>query len=183
MSYQIEIKEGHDYSSYFWFRPVIITEGKDYWEDNVIELEEEISIEEEDVRDFLYYFLSKYFDKELPCNGMRDDGFGNKVDYFEWYLTFNFYTYETMRKMLLEIDEVATLLETDYNNPVLDDIKKGYYIFSMCSRDDPDYISHNNAAIEKHIHVVIDFYRRFTKRMRQMMDNNPNATIISVMGP
>ena len=47
MSFRIEIKEGHDHSSYFWFRPVIITEGKDYWEDNVNELEEEISIEEE----------------------------------------------------------------------------------------------------------------------------------------
>ena len=61
MNYRIEIKEGHDYTSYFWIRPVIITEGKDYWEDNVIELEEEISIEEDDVRDFLYYFLLKYF--------------------------------------------------------------------------------------------------------------------------
>ncbi len=183
MSFRIEIKEGHDHSSYFWFRPVIITEGKDYWEGNVSELEEEISIEEENVKAFLYYFLCKYFDKELSYNKMRDNGFKNKVDHFAYHLTYNFYTYETMKKMINEIDEVATMLEVDHNNPALDPVKKDYSLFSFSPKEDPNQMSGDNATIEKHISVVIDFYRRFTNRIRQMMNNNPNATIISIMAP
>lgn len=45
MGFQIEIIEGHDTSSYFWFRPVILKEkGK---------------------------FLYKYFDKNLTYNKRR----------------------------------------------------------------------------------------------------------------
>lgn len=41
MERQIEIVEGHDPSSYFWFRPAILKEsGKKLW-DEFIELEEE----------------------------------------------------------------------------------------------------------------------------------------------
>ncbi len=47
MEFQIEIIEGHDPSSYFWFRPVILKEsGKILW-DKVVELEEKLL-------DFLY---------------------------------------------------------------------------------------------------------------------------------
>lgn len=184
MKYQIEIVEGHDPSSYFWIRPVTISDSNDrYWWDRVSELEEEISIEEGYISDFLFYFLTKYFDKELSYNKMRVDEFEERIVGFEWYLTHNFYTYECMDRMLKEIDDVALLLQTDYHNPKLVELKKGYSTFSMCSIDDPDYGSNSDAAIERHIPVVIDFYGRFTSRMRKMMENNRNTSIISFMGP
>ncbi|MCM1048248.1 MAG: hypothetical protein NC433_07475 [Clostridiales bacterium] len=183
MEFQIEIIEGHDTSSYFWFRPVILKEKGKILYDEVIELEEEISIEEGDVECFLSYFLYKYFDKNLTYNKRRyEQGMGYISD-FEWYLTYNFYTYDTLTEMIKEIDEVADLLESDYNNPRLDNIKKNFSIFYMCAQNDTDYINRDNTAIQKHISVVIDFYHRFTKRIAAMMENNKNTTVISIMGP
>lgn len=42
--------------------------------------------------------------------------------------------------MVKEIEETASLLESDYINPRLDDIKKKFSIFYMCPQDDPDHI-------------------------------------------
>ncbi|MDE6593610.1 MAG: hypothetical protein K2K57_11190 [Oscillospiraceae bacterium] len=183
MDFKIEIVEGHDPSSYFWFRPVILKEsGKILW-DEVIEAEEEFSIEVEDVRCFLAYFFYKYFDKELTYNKRRYDDIEGYISGFEWYLTYNFYTYDTLRDMIKEILETASLLENEPDDPRLEDIKKEFSIFYMCSPDDPDYINGDNSAVRKHIHVVTDFYRRFAERLTAMMENNRDTNIISVMGP
>lgn len=183
MGFQIEIVEGHDSSSYFWFRPVILKDtGKILW-DEVVELEEEISIEEGDIDCFLSYFLYKYFDVDLTYNKRRYEYDMGNISDFEWYLTHNFYTYDTLNEMVKEIEEVASLLESDYNNPRLDDIKKKFSIFYMCNQNEADYINRDNTAIQKHISVVIDFYHRFSKRIISMMENNKFTTIISVMGP
>lgn len=183
MEFQIEIIEGHDPSSYFWFQPVILKEsGKILW-DEVIELEEEFSIEEGDIECFLSYFLFKYFDRELSYNKRRFEHGVGYVSGFEWNLTHNFYTYDGLMKMTKEIDEVAALLELDYNNPCLDDIKKNYSIYYMCNQSDADYINRDDSAIQNHISVVIDFYHCFTKRIIKMMENNKNTTVLSIMGP
>lgn len=183
MGYTIKIVEGHDPSSYFWFKPVIVkSSGKILWND-VIELDEVFSIEENDVDCFLAYFFFKYFDKNLSYNKRRfEDGVGY-IERFEWYLTHNFYTYEVLEKMVNEILSVAELLESDYNNPSLSKIKERYSIYYMCSRDDIDFVNNDNSAISKHISVVIDFYKRFAKRLTLMMKNNPETTLISIMGP
>ena len=183
MGFQIEIIEGHDPSSYFWFRPVILKEtGLILWKD-VTELEEEFSIEDGVVECFLSYFLCKYFDQELTYNNRRyEPGEGHIVG-FEWNLIHNFYNYEALRKMAKEIEDVANLLEVDYDNPQLDGIKNKFSIFYICDEDDLDYANRDNTAIQKHVSVAIDFYRRFTKRIIKMMNNNKNATAISVMGP
>ena len=184
MEHQIEIIEGHDSSSYFWFRPVVLNESGRIFGDEVIELEEEFSIEEGDIECFLWYFIRKYFDEGLTYNKRRyDRDVDEYISEFEWYLTHNFYTYDALRKMVKEIEEVAALLETDYNNPILDGVKENFSIYYMCNQDDEDYIKGCYAAIPKHISVVIDFYRRFAKRITAMMENNKEATVISVMGP
>lgn len=183
MEYQIEIKEGHDTSSYFWFRPVILKESEKLSDDGVIELEEEFSIEEGDVECFLSYFFYKYFDENLSYNKRRYEWGMGYISGFEWYLTYNFFTYDTLKEMVKEIEETAALLESDYDNPRLDDIKKNFSIFYMCDRDDYDYINCEHTAIREHISVVIDFYRRFSKRITAMMENNKITTIISIMGP
>lgn len=67
----IEIIEGHDDSSYFWIMPVKVKDmTKDANDiDNVDEYRKlEISIEEENIRAFLFPLLLKYFDDGLPEN-------------------------------------------------------------------------------------------------------------------
>lgn len=95
MSFEIEIKENHDSGGYFWIRPVKIEHVSKITWDNVEELNEEISIEEGDVDCFLAYFFYKYFDGELFYNKNRFEG-EEYIKGFQWYLTFNFFTYETI---------------------------------------------------------------------------------------
>lgn len=184
MGFQIEIVEGHDPSSYFLFSPAMFKEtGEEVLWDEAVEMDEGFSIEEGDIYCFLSYFLYKYFDENLTYNKRRYEYGEGYVSGFEWYLTDNFYTYDVLNEMVKEILEVASLLESDYNNPRLDDIKKKFSIFYMCPRSDADYFNRDASAIQKHISVVIDFYHRFSKRITSMMENNKNTTVISIMGP
>lgn len=56
IGYEIEIIEGQDPSFYFGFRPVIVEKKKRIFWDEVVEPEEEFSIEEEDIRCFSIFF-------------------------------------------------------------------------------------------------------------------------------
>ncbi|MEG2625139.1 MAG: hypothetical protein RR956_02570, partial [Christensenella sp.] len=150
---------------------------------NVLECNEEFSIEEDNVNCFIYYFLYKYFDKNLIYNKCRYENRNGFIGDFEWCLTHNFYTYATLFSMLDEIDNVALLLKSNYDDPSLSVVKKHFSIFYMCSQECDDYKSSNDKAIPQHIDVVINFYNRFSSRMRKMMKNNMNAQLISVMGP
>lgn len=184
MERRIEIIEGYDDSSCFNFRPVLLNESGKILLEEVVCIEEIFSIEEGNIECFLWYFLRKYFDGNLTYNKRRyDEDLDVYIGSFEWYLTHNFYTYDTLRKMVEEIENMATLLETDYNNPILDGVKENFSIFYMCDRNDEDYINGDYGAIPKHISVVTDFYRRFAKRITAMMENNKEAHVISVMGP
>lgn len=149
----------------------------------IIWYQEMFSIEEGDVDCFLSYFLYKYFDENLIYNKTRYEYYMGYISGFEWYLTDNFYAYDSLTKMVKEILEVASLLESDYNNPRLDDIKKKFSIIYMCKDRYRDFINCEEVAIQKHISVVVDFYRRFSKRLTSMMENNKNATVITIMGP
>lgn len=183
MKFEIEIIEGHDSSSYFWIRPVTIKLGEKIRDDDVTELEEEISIEEDDVESFLAYFFRKHFDNELIYNKRRYDDCEGFIDGFEWFLTYNFFTYEDIRAMAEDINKTAELLKTDYDDPSLAGVKKSFSIFGMCSREDKGYGDNSPENIRNHIDAVIDFYNRFSKRILQMLDNNPRTDIISIMGP
>ena len=101
---QVEIIEGHDSSSYFWIMPVRQAEQSREAPWGVIEYRaEEISIEELDVNDYLRDYLEKYFDPDFPYTCRFEDSEPG----FEWYLEYNLYTYETMRKMLDEMEKDA----------------------------------------------------------------------------
>lgn len=183
VSFQIEIIEGHDPSSYFWFRPVQILRPDQITWDEVRELPDEFSIEEGDVACFLSYFFHKYFDRDLLYNKNRYES-GEFIDRgFEWYLTHNFYTYETARQMCEEIVRTADLLDKDYDDPALDEVKKEFSIYYLCSEDSEDWITGNQGAIRNYVGVITDFYRRFADRLRKMMDENPETDLISIMGP
>lgn len=189
MAYEIEIIEGHDPSSYFWFHPVKVKDnGKDLiYDEDIFLYDEEFSIEEGDIECFLWHFFEKYYDKELFCNKRyydRVEG-GANPNGFEWYLTDNFYKYETIKSMLAEINEVADLLENDFDNELLSPIKNHFSIFYMTEHDNPDHISGNstNEALRRHKECVISFYRRFVDRLSRMMENNPQVDMISICGP
>lgn len=183
MRKEIEIIEGHDYSSYFWFRPVRVQLHEKIRDEDVIELDEEFSIEEEDVDCFLAHFFYKHFDNELVYNKRRYEDFEDFISGFVWNLTYNFFTFEGIRALAADIEHAAELLKTNYDDPALEEVTKRFSIYYMCPRDDIDYIEGNFENIRSHVDVVIDFYKRFAKRILQMLDNNPDADLISIMGP
>ncbi len=178
MAFEIKIIEGHDPSSYFWFPPVIVQRADRVTYNDVLELDEEFSIEEGDVDCFLSYFFYKYFDEELNYNKNRDEGEG-----FEWYLTHNFFTYDSVKSMLQDISRTADRLEANFDDPSLDEVKESFSIFYLCPQDSADWQADNQSAVRKYVGVITDFYRRFVARITRMMENNPTTTLISIMGP
>lgn len=194
----IEIIEGHDPASYFWVMPVKvkdITKNSDDM-DNVDEFRKlEISIEEENIRAFLYPLLLKYFDEKLPENLQRFDKnivlYGNRIQAtFEWYLTYNYYTMESIQNMIEEIKEITELLEDDFNNTKLDYIKEDYdWILYLDDRVNPKNLPDDKyeriKLTENYKDVIIDFYNRFIKYMENMIKEGREAgyKLISFMGP
>lgn len=177
MGFEIRIIEGHDPSSFFWFRPVSTMRTDKISDDEVIEYEEEFSIEESDIYCFLHYFFFKYFDNDLVYNKERFCPCLGYTSGFDWNLTYNFYTYESLKDMIQEIRTTATMLEIDCFNPILDEVKQ-YFPFQLINANNG-----NNEDIKKNTAVVIGFYNRFCDRLFQMMMNNPQASLISIMGP
>lgn len=180
---QILIIEGHDGTSYFWINPVKILSNPDkhgeYIEEHSIE---EISIEEDNVSEFLYYFLEKYFHHEIQ---IRD--WNNKCE-FEWNLEHNLYTYDAVKNIISEIQEISALFCTDFDNKKLDEIKKRFspYTFSDDDINTPLVeLSNNdkNEIYKENIELVLDFYERFCLRMELMMLHSPQCNLVSFMGP
>ena len=183
--HQIPIVEGHDSSSYFWIMPVRAVEVTD---DNWSGIEEcvkhQISIEETHVAEFLYYFLDKYFDRDYPYGSARGEYCGTG---FEWNLEYNIYTYEAMKQMQDEIERVSTLLQTNFEDPILTDIKKGFR-WTTFDPDENRYMkklteAQKKQVIRDNIGIAADFYERFVRRMRQMMEYADDYALISFMGP
>ena len=169
---EIGIVDGHDSSSYFWIMPVRIIDysNTSHW-DNVAEMRSaEISIEEDDVGRYLSPFLHKYFDDELEANKNRiesvwEDEDGNEQSIrtkgFEWYLTHNYFTFDSMEEILKDIaDTIETLSKGERNE------------FTTRLKDEE-------------IELVIDFYHRFTYRMEYMLKvaKEKGYNLISFMGP
>lgn len=171
---EIEIFDGHNSSSYFWIMPVKVIDYSDtgFW-DNIAEYRYiEISIEEGDVFHYLKPFLDKYFNNELEANRKRvdnvwedDDGIEHQsyVSGFEWYLTYNFYTHESIAAMLKDINDTIEVLTAEGEN---------------------EYTSKNILQYTT-ADMLIDFYRRFIYRMEFMIKigQERGYDLISFMGP
>ena len=201
---EIGIVDGHDYSSYFWIMPVRVIDYSDTnCLDNVSEMKSaEISIEEDDVAQYLTPFLYKRFDEELEANKKRVDEYwiddnGNEqttqVSGFEWYLTYNFYTFESVKSILKDIRETIDALscgqETDYTQKLK--IKRGFSSHKLIYAKDltEEQIEKHNANRPKEdntsIDLIINFYNRFIYRMEYMMKvgKEKGFNLISFMGP
>ena len=181
---QVIIVDGHDSSSYFWINPVESAERNDenIWGMDQY-LRERISIEEMDIEHFLYHFLYEYFDKSFDYGDMRD---AYCSDGFEWNLEPNIYTYKTVEKMLEEIETCCRLLETDFNNPSLDALKRCFYAhdFEPEVNWNKKYTREEELEIiRSNIFIATDFYRRFVKQMRAMMAHSPGYDLITFTGP
>ena len=79
-----------------------------------------------------------------------------------------------------------TLCVPDTALRLLDELKKGFHASSFDR--DYYYIAAENrlpdaVIIETNRHVAVDFYRRFAKRVRSMMEHAPQYELICFTGP
>ena len=159
---EIGIVDGHDSSSYFWIMPVRVIDYSDTDNSqNVAEMRSaEISIEEDDVAQYLTPFLYKYFDEELEANKKR-----KSADGFEWYLTYNFFTFDSIKNILNDIRGTIDVLSSGLTNEFTSKLRENRYI-----------------AEDK---LIIDFYQRFVYRMEYMLKvgEEKGFNLISFMGP
>lgn len=152
---QILIYEGGQGGSCHDIQPVKRTKvTKQYWDGFKHHPSEHISIEEEDVYDYLYCFLKKGFDES---NG----------DEFDSYLDENIYTYSSVEEMLSEIEKSIRLLKEDFDNTGLDELKEHFKALK----------------VQVNVDRIIDFYDRFVWRMRLMMKHAPDYKLILFTGP
>ena len=187
---QIGIVDGHDSSSYFWIMPVRVLDYEDSGAlDSVAEMHSvEISIEEDDVDQYLTPFLYKYFDEEIDANKHRRD-----VSGFEWYLEHNFFTYDQMTHILKDIaDTVDALIsgkETEYTKKLK--IKRGtetyqlLYAENLNKEEVARYNTNKPTENDTEVELIVDFYQRFLYRMEYMMKvgKEKGYDLISIMGP
>ena len=157
--------------------------------DSVAEMRStEISIEEDDVSQYLTPFLYKFFDDELEANKNRADAQG-----FEWYLTHNFFTFDSITSILNAINDTIDALDSGRDNEFTAKLreKRGTATYQLLYARDmsEDQIKAYNAnrptEDNTEIDLIIDFYRRFVYRMEYMMKvgKEKGYDLISFMGP
>lgn len=187
---EIGIVDGHDSSSYFWIMPVRVIDFENTADlDSVAEMRSaEISIEEDDVAQYLTPFLYKYFDEELTENKKRKD-----VSGFEWCLEHNFFTFDSMALILKDIEDTVDALssgrETEYTQKLK--IKRGtatyqlVYAKNLTAEEVAEYNANRPTEDDTAEALVVDFYQRFLYRMEYMMKvgKEKGYNLISFMGP
>lgn len=194
----IKIEEGHNYGDSFWLMPV---RAKDIakncaYSDNLFCMkDEEISISERSFEDFLYTIFKKHFDENLPENKSRWESYPSEpkhkyITCFEWHLTDNFYTFDSIEAIIKEIEEISDILEKDYDDPQLEKMRIGFrHLYSYMPRywrtnEKLTDLEKDNIAMDNKEHIL-DFYKRFVASLRKMMKAGAAAgyKLISVCGP
>ena len=187
---EIGIVDGHDSSSYFGIMPVRVIDFENTADlDSVAEMRSaEISIEEDDVAQYLTPFLYKYFDEELIENKKRKD-----VSGFEWCLEHNFFTFDSMALILKDIEDTVDALisgrETEYTQKLK--IKRGtatyqlVYAKNLTAEEVAEYNANRPTEDDTAVALVVDFYQRFLYRMEYMLKvgKEKGYNLISFMGP
>ena len=197
---EIGIVDGHDRSSYFWIMPVRVIDYSNTNEtDYVAEMRSaEISIEEDDVAQYLTPFLYKHYDDELEANKKRIEGRwidddGNEqilaVSGFEWYLTHNFFTFDSMREILKDMGDTVDALSSGRENEYTEELRKkrGSSICQLLyeKKLSEEWTAPEQTEDDTEMGLIIDFYRRFIYRMEYMMKvgKEKGFNLISFMGP
>lgn len=187
---EIGIVDGHDSSSYFWIMPVRVIDYENTASlDSVAEMRSvEISIEEDDVAQYLTPFLYKYFDEELEANKKRQDVTG-----FEWYLEHNFFTYDSMRDILRDIKDTIDAFSSGRENEYIIKLKEKrgtstyqlVYAKDLTDEQIAEYNANRPKEDDTEVELILDFYRRFIYRMEYMINvgKEKGYDLISFMGP
>ena len=188
---QIPILEGTDYGSYFMIVPTMAEEQeidssfswetKDYYQNGIM-------IEEDDVKSFLFYFLYKYFDEDYNKKYADRDPYDSVR--FERWADPNLYSYPAMKEMLLEIEEKARLLQEDFENPelieLIDEFSISYFLpdelWNLPHQEDWNE-EKRRQIIRENLGIALDFYARFVKRVRKLMERSPDSDCICFTGP
>lgn len=129
-----------------------------------------------DIDPYLYPFLARYFDNELPPNKWRekycwedDDGTKHFSYYegFQDYCEANYYSLDAVERMLKDIEETAEALSTGRVTEYTEQLGR------------------RNGLSSKETECIIDFYRRFILRMRFMLEicKEKGFNYIFVSGP
>ena len=177
-------------SSYFGIRPARIIEysDADHYSNIAANSDMSISIEEDDVDQYLTPFLYKYFDEELKANKKRSDARG-----FDWYLTHNFFTFSSMENIIADIKDTIDALSKGRENEYTAELRKkrGFatyqllYAKDMTKEQVDEYNKNRPTEDDTELELIIDFYNRFIYRMEYMLkigaENGYN--LISFMGP
>lgn len=176
----IEIKEGTYGSSYF---NIFTAKVKDINNDpddmNNIDAnwDDSISIEEENIRSFVYPILIKYYNSNLPENKKRIQ----EGPEFEWWLTYNYFTFDSIKEMIKEIQKIMDLLKNDYYSSELDFIRNEYHgVLYLDSRFDHRRIPKAEECtelIKPYIDEITNFYKRFIDYLNKMMINSEKQGI------
>lgn len=181
----IEIVKGHDTSSYFWIMPAKVVDFNKPTNElkNVDECKIcEISIEEDIIETYLYYFFKKYFDETLLSNKYREGCKG-----FERYLEHNFFTFESMKEIIEDIKCLVNQIENDYDSIDKEILQRftgsWYYVVDYDCWKENDIIKAN--IVKDNKDIIIEFYNRFIKYIENMIDEGKKNgyDLISVMGP
>ena len=197
---EIEIIDGHYGSSYFGIKPVRVIDFSDTSGiGSVVEMKSaEISIEEDDVDQYLTPFLNKYFDDELEANKNRVDycsGVDNisYVKGFEWYVTYNFYTFDAIEHMLKDIRDTMNALSSGRKNEFTDKLKekRGFATFeliyakNLTAEQIKQYNDNRPKEDDTEVELIIDFYKRFICKMEYMIKvgKKKGYNLISFTGP
>ena len=201
---EIRIADGYYGSSFFLISPVRVIDNSDTSSsDNVASMRSTaISIEENDVDQYLTPFLYKHFDEELEANKRRvdsywidDDGKEQEkiVACFEWYLTHNFFTFDSIAAILRDIEDTIRALscgeETEFTQKLK--IKRGWgakqliYAKNITQEQVTEYNANRPQTDNTKTELIIDFYNRFIYRMEYMMKvgKEKGYALISFMGP
>lgn len=201
---EIGIVDGHDGSSYFWIMPVrVVDYSNTNGIDNVAEMRSaEISIEEDDVAQYLTPFLDKHFDTELEANKKRVEGYwiddegiehASPVSGFEWYLTHNFFTFDSMEEILKDIRDTIDALSSRKENEFTVKLRKKrgtatyklLYAKDLSEEQIKEYNANRPKEDDTEVALLLDFYHRFAYRMEYMLKigKEKGYNLISFMGP
>lgn len=191
--WEIEIVDGHDDGSCFWIMPVRVVDWSNTNEtDAVAEMRSvEISIQEDDVGQYLTPFLYKYFDAGLKANKRRmfscwsdGDGIGQSSSGigFEWNLTHNFFSLDSMKKIIRDISDTVDALSSERENEYTAEL---LYTRDLTEEQMQEHKANRTKKDDAEIKLIIDFYRRLLYRLKYMMKvgQEKGYNLLSFMGP
>ena len=189
---QIPILEGTDLGGYFMIVPLMVENkalDSHYSWSTEDTYKNTIMIDEIDVQPFLFYFLAKYFDEDYNKKYASRDSYDSSIG-FEHYADPNLYSYPVMKKMLQEIEVKTRLLQEDFENPelkeMIDDFSISHFLpnelWDLPHQEDWNE-EKRKEIIRDNLGIALDFYARFVKRVRKLMERNPDSDCICFTGP